>query len=259
METWHVLVWRICLILALLPHPHQCLSVHFQNKGLLYVALGRDLVLQTQFQITPTEKIVMVIWDYETEKGQGQVRLANHQAAPGNPLDQKGALFRVENINSSNYGVYIITVIDQMGNEESAKILVRESVAAPVASLSLQCEVANDRAQWDSPVVSWLVDGVEVSNQTANLSADGRNLYVSGMKGHNYTCVVNSSLGTSVTNYITDSPTPSQSKQSCETWCVVILATILATVIIIIIILVILTKCGCLSWRGKQRRTNRII
>lgn len=110
-----------------MPHLHQCLSVHFQNKGLLYVALGRDLVLQTQFQITPTEKIVMVIWDYETEKGQGQVRLANHQTALGNPLDQKGALFRVENINSSNYGVYIITVTDQMGNEESAKILVRES------------------------------------------------------------------------------------------------------------------------------------
>ncbi|XP_055760378.1 uncharacterized protein LOC129837898 [Salvelinus fontinalis] len=255
METLHILVWRICLILALLLHLHQCLSVHFQNKGILYVALGRDLVLQAQFQITPTEKIVMVIWDYETEKGQGQVRLANHQAAPGNPTDQKGALFRVENISSSNYGVYIITVTDQMGNEQSANILVRESVAAPVASLSLQCEVANDRAQWDSPVVFWLVDGVEVSNQTANLSADGRNLYVSGMKGHNYTCVVNSSLGTSVTNYITDSPTPSQSNQSCEIWCVVILAT----VIIIIIIIVILKKCGCLSWRCKQRRTNGII
>nr|XP_046170489.1 uncharacterized protein LOC124005358 [Oncorhynchus gorbuscha]XP_046170490.1 uncharacterized protein LOC124005358 [Oncorhynchus gorbuscha] len=258
METWHILVWRICLILALLPHLHQCLSVHFQNKDLLYVALGRDLVLQTQFQITPTERIVMVIWDYTPEKGQGQVRLADHQDSPGNPIDQKGVLFRVENINSSNYGVYIITVTNQMGNEEAAQILVRESVAAPVASLSLQCEVANDRAQWDSPVVSWLVDGLEVSNQTANLSADGRNLYMSGMKGHNYTCVVNSSLGTSVTNYITDSPTPSQSNQSCETWCVVILVTIVI-IIIIIIIIVILKKCGCLSWRFKQRRTNGII
>ncbi|XP_041757728.1 uncharacterized protein LOC121585454 isoform X1 [Coregonus clupeaformis] len=203
METRHILVCRICLILALLLHPHQCLSVYFQNQGLLYVALGRDLVLLTQFQITPTEKIIIVTWDRETEKGQGQVRLANHQDAPGNPLDQKGALFRVANISSSNYGVYTITVTDQMGNEESAKILVRESVAAPVASLSLQCEVANDRAQWDSPVFSWLVDGVEASNQTANLSTDGRRLYVSGMKGHNYTCVVNSSLGTIVTYYIT--------------------------------------------------------
>lgn len=53
-----------------------------------------------------------------------------------------------------------------------------------------------------------------------------------------------------------DSPTPSQSNQSCETWCVVILATV---VIIIIIIIVILMKCGCLSWRCKQRRTNGII
>lgn len=109
-----------------MPHLHQCLSVHFQNKGLLYVALGRDLVLQTQFQITPTEKIIMVIWDRQTEKGQGQVRLANHQDAPGNPLDQKEASFRVENISSSDYGMYTITVTDQMGNEQSANILVRE-------------------------------------------------------------------------------------------------------------------------------------
>ncbi|XP_023835605.1 uncharacterized protein [Salvelinus sp. IW2-2015] len=244
METQHILVWRICLILALLPHPHQCLSVHFQNKGLLYVAPGRDLVLRAQFQITPTEKIIMVIWDRQTEKGQGQVRLADYQEAPGNPLDQKGALFRVENINSSNYGVYTITVTDQMGNEKSANILVREIVAAPVASLSLQCEVANDRAQWDSPVFSWLVDGVELSNQTANLSADGRRLYVSGMKGHNYTCVVNSSLGTSVTYYVTDSPTPSQSNQF---WKIGILLAI---------IIVLLIPCGYLSWKCIQRRTT---
>ncbi|XP_070980019.1 uncharacterized protein [Oncorhynchus clarkii lewisi] len=246
METQHILVWRICLILALLPHPHQCLSVHFQNKGLLYVALGRDLVLRTQFQITPTEKIVMVIWDRQTEKGQGQVRLADHQDAPGNPLDQKGALFRVENIRSFDYGVYTITVTDQKGNEQSANIVVREIVAAPVASLSLQCEVANDRAQWDSPVFSWLVDGVELSNQTANISADGKRLDVSGMKGHNYTCVVNSSLGTSVTHYVTDSPTPSQSNQSCKTLCGVLLS----------IVLVILITCGYLYWKCVQRRTN---
>ncbi|XP_014055991.1 uncharacterized protein [Salmo salar] len=245
METQHILVWRICLILALLPHPHQCLSVHFQNKGLLYVAPGRELVLQTQFQITPTEKIIMVIWDRQTEKGQGQVRLANHQDAPGNPLDQKEASFRVENISSSDYGMYTITVTDQMGNEQSANILVREIVAAPVASLSLQCEVANDRAQWDSPVFSWLVDGVELSNQTDNLSADGRRLYVSGMKGHNYTCVVNSSLGTSVTYYVTDSPTPSQSIQSCNTLCGVLLGFIIA----------ILITCGYLYWKCRQRRT----
>ncbi|XP_071253874.1 uncharacterized protein [Salvelinus alpinus] len=247
METQHILVWRICLILALLPHPHQCLSVHFQNKGLLYVAPGRDLVLRAQFQITPTEKIIMVIWDRQTEKGQGQVRLADHQEAPGNPLDQKGALFRVENISSSNYGVYTITVTDQMGNEQSANILVREIVAAPVASLSLQCEVANDRAQWDSPVFSWLVDGVELSNQTANLSADGRRLYVSGMKGHNYTCVVNSSLGTSVTYYVTDSPTPSQGNQSWKTLCGVLL------------VIIILIPCGYLSWKCVQRRTTGTI
>ncbi|XP_035606653.2 uncharacterized protein LOC118367373 [Oncorhynchus keta] len=255
METWHIFVWRICLILALLPHLHQCLSVHFQNKDLLYVALGGDLVLQTQFQITPTEKIVMVIWDYKTEKGQGQVRLANHQDSPGNPIDQKGALFRLENINSSNYGVYIITVTNQMGNEEAAQILVRESVAAPVASLSLQCEVANDRAQWDSPVVSWLVDGVEVSNQTANLCRWQEPIHVWNEGPQLYMCGQQQS-GTSVTNYITDSPTPSQSNQSCETWCFVILATI---VIISIIIIVILKKCGCLSWRCKQRTTNGII
>ncbi|KAK6326158.1 hypothetical protein J4Q44_G00018030 [Coregonus suidteri] len=164
METRHILVWRICLILALLPHPHQCLSVYFQNQGSLYVALGRDLVLLTQFQITPTEKILMVTWDRETEKGQGKTRWGTR-----------------------NQQIYLLERVLLL-----LWRLCRSCVRWPMTGHS-----------GTSPVFSWLVDGVEVSNQTANLSTDGRRLYVSGMKGHNYTCVVNSSLGTSVTYYIT--------------------------------------------------------
>lgn len=72
----------------------------------------------------------------------------------------------------------------------------------PEASVVLLCDVSREEAQWDSPVFTWLVDGVELTNQTANMSDGGSKLHLQGMKGNNYTCISNSSLGTSVSHFI---------------------------------------------------------
>lgn len=71
-----------------------------------------------------------------------------------------------------------------------------------MSSISLLCEAAIERASWDDTTYSWSVDGVEVSNQTANLSADGRRLHLSGMRGHKYNCIASNSLGISIVHYI---------------------------------------------------------
>lgn len=53
----------------------------------------------------------------------------------------------------------------------------------------------HDKAQWDSPQFSWLVDGVPVTNQT------GSRLNISEVQGVNYTCVIKSSLGVTLTTH----------------------------------------------------------
>ncbi len=75
-----------------------------------------------------------------------------------------------------------------------------EPLKASVTRL-LECVVDNhSMKQWDSPRFSWLVDGVKVTNQTA-LLADGRRLDIAEVKGVNYTCIIESSLGTVTTHY----------------------------------------------------------
>ncbi len=75
-----------------------------------------------------------------------------------------------------------------------------EPLKASVTRL-LECVVDNhSMTQWDSSQFSWLVDGVKVTNQTA-LLADGRRLDIAEVKGVNYTCIIESSLGTVTTHY----------------------------------------------------------
>lgn len=75
-------------------------------------------------------------------------------------------------------------------------------VDPPDASVSLLCGMSGERTQWDSPVVTWFVDGVEMTNQTANMSNGGSTLHLQEVKGHNYTCISDSSQGTAVAYFI---------------------------------------------------------
>lgn len=76
----------------------------------------------------------------------------------------------------------------------------------PKASIErvLECFVeVNGVTQWDSPQFTWMVDDVMVTDQMA-LIDDGKRLNISEVKGKNYTCVINSSLGLSITHYQTE-------------------------------------------------------
>ncbi|KAJ8405001.1 hypothetical protein AAFF_G00329220 [Aldrovandia affinis] len=191
------------VLLALCTCQCFCLTVRFQNQQPLHVALGRTLVLEARIDRGPEEKVSLLTWERETE-GQGKVRV--FPVTPENPrvsTDQQGAKLRVTDFRKEDCGIYIITVMDQRGIQDVASRAVKESELAPEATIPLHCEVSYDSEQWDTPEFVWLVDGVAVSNQTANLSADGSKLYPSGECVHKYTCIANSSLGTSIAHFNT--------------------------------------------------------
>lgn len=60
----------------------------------------------------------------------------------------------------------------------------------------MQCNVQIVGAQWDHTAFSWQVDGVNVTNQTGEISADGSTLFLTDL-GQSYTCITDSSQGTS--------------------------------------------------------------
>lgn len=65
----------------------------------------------------------------------------------------------------------------------------------PKASLSMQCSVSTEGAQWDNPSFFWIVDGVSVTNK--NETSEDGSVLRSETLGQNYTCITDSSHGTS--------------------------------------------------------------
>ncbi|KAL2084052.1 hypothetical protein ACEWY4_019570 [Coilia grayii] len=195
--------WMPCVLLALCAQKLQGLSVEFGRPLPFRVALGRELVLQSITKKLPTEDILMVTWEYNGDTGMR--RLAT---IPGKIQDYRismedgGTTLRLSDIQESDFGRYIITVTGLDGTQSSAYKDVRKSDRPPEASVVLLCDVSPEGAQWDSPVVTWLVDGVKVTNQTAHTSEGGSKLHLQELKGRNYTCISNSSLGTSVAHFI---------------------------------------------------------
>ncbi|XP_062398919.1 uncharacterized protein LOC134088803 isoform X2 [Sardina pilchardus] len=201
------LKWNTCSILAMCVHIVQGLSVHFKNPHPFYVALGRELVLEASIEKTlPVEKIFMVAWECNTASGSR--RLATWQSDAGKTqearisIENGGTTLKISGVQESDFGRYTITVTDQDGTQTLTEKEVSKSEKPPEASVELRCDVSGERAHWDSPVVTWLIDGVEVTNQTANVSDGGSRLHLQEVTGHNYTCISNSSLGTSVAQFI---------------------------------------------------------
>ncbi|XP_036395135.1 uncharacterized protein LOC118784808 [Megalops cyprinoides] len=216
-EGW---VSLLCLFL-LCPCQYVCVSVYFSNPRPLYVALGQRLVLEARVIRTTEEQILSVMWEREEEGGsvQRKVRVAEFPGTPSNlrvTTEQEGATLSITDFHKEDYGLYTITITDLQGNQRSAGRVVRQSERAPKASISLLCDVPRGMEQWDSPEFLWLVDGEEVSNQTANLSADGRKLFPPGTCRRNYTCIVSSSLGSSSVQYITDCPEEPKTQNRCH-------------------------------------------
>ncbi|KAL2084050.1 hypothetical protein ACEWY4_019568 [Coilia grayii] len=178
-------------------------AVHFINRGPLYVALGRTLVLEATIDKTPGVDILLMTW--ERKNRIGSMRLAEY---PGDVIHRRvslgkgGVEIRLRDVEESDYGNYTFAVTDAKGTQKQDVAVVLRADKPPEASVVLLCDASRDRAQWDSSVVTWLVDGVEVTNQTAHTSEGGSRLHLQELKGRNYTCISNSSLGTSVAHFI---------------------------------------------------------
>lgn len=226
-----ILVCFVIFTFAFRIPSYQCLSVSFPFKGDLYVAEGREMSLKAAFQKDPSEKIIIVTWELKNDEGPVR-RLATRMDSTEEPLDQHHSTWREAVMTADMYGSYTITVTKEDGTQKAANVNAKKNDASPVATISLHCDMARDRAQWDSPRFSWLVDGLSVSHKTANLSEDGSQLYLTGKRGHNYTCIVDSSLGTSTLRYITDATECPASQPGWSLW-ICLGALIVLTVLVV--------------------------
>lgn len=223
--------WSTCFIMAMCVHMVQGLSVHFKIPKPFYVALGRELVLEAMIEKTLGEKIFMVTWELSTNTGAR--RLATYPGKIQEPrisIEEEGATLRISAVQESDFGHYTITVTDGDGRQKSAGKDIEKNVDPPDASVSLLCGMSGERTQWDSPVVTWFVDGVELTNQTANMSNGGSRLHLQDVKGHNYTCISDSSQGTAVAYFIIPVPDTCQNNRPicriCWTTLLVAIASI---------------------------------
>uniref|UniRef100_A0A3B1IZF6 Ig-like domain-containing protein n=1 Tax=Astyanax mexicanus TaxID=7994 RepID=A0A3B1IZF6_ASTMX len=164
------------------------MSVNLPYKSPIYVSYGRKLALQAQVTKSPAEILLLVTWD--VRNGEGEFRLdTNKSPDPDNVHLQ---IAKVE-----RYGSYIVTVTDSHGDQTYASVEVRKSTNPPKASVSMLCSIIPEGPMWDSPVFSWWVNGIKVTNQTAHLSSDGSRIHLVNTLANNYTCVVDSSQGSS--------------------------------------------------------------
>ncbi|KAI4890763.1 hypothetical protein NFI96_014116, partial [Prochilodus magdalenae] len=173
------------------------LSVRFLNKGPINVGLNNVLVLDAKFELRPGEYIRLVTWDRKVDSTENRLVTNDEPTDKARISVENGrARLRLINVRGSDQGLYVITVTDGNGDQTSASLFVQVVQRPPKAKLSLDCSMVMEGAQWDIPVFSWWVDGVQVDNRTANHSADGSKLHLSGSLANNYTCIITSSLGT---------------------------------------------------------------
>nr|XP_055067502.1 uncharacterized protein LOC129448854 isoform X1 [Misgurnus anguillicaudatus]XP_055067503.1 uncharacterized protein LOC129448854 isoform X1 [Misgurnus anguillicaudatus] len=226
MGLW-MLVWFLFMLSHMPVFVHGGISVQFKIGGSLYVALGETLVLEAVFMKNPEDKIDIVTWERESEKG--NVRISGNTDRIS--LEKDKALLRIKRIIPDDFGIYKVTVTDSNGHQKHASKEVRKIDDPPKASVVhvLECGVDTSITQWDVPQFSWLVDGVPVTNQTALLS-NGSKLDISQVTGYNYTCVTKSSLGASVASYLTLKHTE-ESKECCSSYSGLIIVSILLALI----------------------------
>ncbi|KAI7806155.1 uncharacterized protein LOC130557537 [Triplophysa rosa] len=200
MGLWK-LVWILFLMFSQMPgFVDGTVSVHFKIGRQLQVAVGQTLVLEAELKQNQDDKIDMVTW--ECERGTENVRISQNDRIS---LEKDDSLLRIKHVRPEDFGTYKITVTDSDGQQEHASIEVKKMDEPPKASVAsvLECFVeVIGVTQWDSPQFTWVVDDVVVTDQMA-LMDNGKRLNISEVKGRNYTCVISSSLGISVTHYQT--------------------------------------------------------
>ncbi|XP_065155022.1 uncharacterized protein [Paramisgurnus dabryanus] len=226
-----ILVWFLFMLSHMLVFVHGGISVQFKTVGPLYVALGETLVLEAVFMKNPEDKIDIVTW--EVDNGKENVRISVDPNTDKISFEKDKALLRIKRIISKDFGIYKVTVTDSNGHQKQASKEVRKIDDPPTASIVHVLDCCMDTSgviQWDVPQFSWLVDGNLVTNQTALLS-NGSKLDISQVTGYNYTCVIRSSLGTSVASYLTAKHTE-ESKECCSSYSGLITLSILLALIL---------------------------
>ncbi|XP_067305602.1 leucine-rich repeats and immunoglobulin-like domains protein 1 isoform X2 [Pseudorasbora parva] len=236
-------LWILFTTVMLMPVcVHGAISVHFKTGRPLYVALGRTLVLEATFKKNPDDVIDMVTWDRRS--GKDNIRLSGAHGSRIS-LENDDALLRITDVAEGDFGIYKVTVTDSNGYQQHDSLEVRKIEKPPKASIArvLECVVdKHDMTQWDSPQFSWLVDGVPVNNQTALLGGGSR-LDISEVKGVNYTCVTESSLGTHTTHY--EAPKESESRPCC-----------MGLIPVVIIIAALLCVAGLFVMKKRRGETS---
>lgn len=100
-------------------HMSLSITVRFLRKEALYVAPGRTLVLEAQFELQKNEKILFRTW--ERKNSDGEVRLAEDDKANNNRtfVEKNGALLRINRVENSDFGLYKVTVTAATGEQAS--------------------------------------------------------------------------------------------------------------------------------------------
>lgn len=227
-------------------HMSVSISVTFPNKEPLNIALGRTLVLEAQYQLQQGDKIILRTW--ERKNSDGEVRVADGDEAHNNRtfVEKNGALLRINGVTDSDYGLYKFTVTVASGDQVSDSRNVLKITNPPKASLSMKCSTPSVGAQWDSPVFSWQVDGVSITNQTGEISADGSTLLLRNL-GQNYTCVTDSSQGMSKVQVSSKAPDqqPDPEPDASLNGCYSVVWVVFAVLEFIIIIIAVLIGLYC--------------
>lgn len=100
-------------------HLSLSISVTFPNKQPLFIALGRTLVLEAQFQLQPDERILLRTWELKNDAG--EVRVAEDLTGNNNrtTVEKNGALLRIREFKDGDFGIYKITVTTLTGDQVS--------------------------------------------------------------------------------------------------------------------------------------------
>ncbi|XP_072325125.1 HEPACAM family member 2-like isoform X2 [Scyliorhinus torazame] len=194
------------VLLFLLAGAVQGVQVRFKDQQ-LHGIVGRTLQLGTEYIMGSPQDIFSVTWKVQTSKS---FRIFQYtmirQKMYLSPAYQGRVVFHRENgsmdlLNSTiqDNGVYIVTVIDLEGTEQSAsiKVQVHEPVSRPVIvqfinalNVTFRCSAQKGTERR----FHWLKDGeLPVETNVSVVSADGRNLSLLSQSRAScgvYTCLV---------------------------------------------------------------------
>lgn len=95
------------------------ISVTFPNKQPLYIALGRTLVLEAEFQLQQGESIILRTWELKNSQGEVRVAEGDRTTNKRTAVLKNGALLRINEVQDSDYGTYKVTVTAANGFQVS--------------------------------------------------------------------------------------------------------------------------------------------